>query len=299
MRGALVVLIVLGWPTTARAWNPQGHMMVAALAWEKLEVPVRGKVAALLRANPDYARWVAGVPAGERDRVAFQRAANWADDIREKLDYGDDPQPGHSGAYRDRNKHKDWHYINIPLSIDGTPPRDPPVPNVRTQIAALRRALGSERDVAEQSYALVWLLHLVADVHQPLHTVARFSRAQPQGDRGGTWVALCREPCRDHLHGFWDGVLGNGLDPGQARAQAAVLPAPDPALAAVGDENRWVEEGVQLAKQHVYRAPVGPGAGPYTLDDAYARNARAVAAQRVALAGARLARLINEALRSR
>jgi hypothetical protein len=43
--------------------------------------------------------------------------------------------------------------------------------------------------------------------------------------------------------------------------------------------------------------PVGPGAGPYQLDAAHKKNARAEAQARVALAGARLANLINANLR--
>jgi hypothetical protein len=110
-------------------------------------------------------------------------------------------------------------------------------------------------------------------------------------------VSLCRLPCKDHLHGFWDGVLGNTLDAKEARALATRLAPADPGLVAVTDETRWIDEGVQLARRDVYRAPVGVGGGPYTLDEPYRRRAREIAGQRVALAGARLGRLINDALR--
>jgi hypothetical protein len=300
MRRWLVVpglsLLAVLVPAAARAWNPQGHMMVAALAYQQLEPAARAKVGSLLRLNPDYPRWVAGVAPADRDRIAFLRAANWADDLREAPGYTDEPQPPRPG-YQDHQKHKDWHYINIPFSLDGTAVRPPATPNVKTQIATLRRELAWAPTDDRRSFALVWLLHLVGDVHQPLHTVARFDREQRQGDRGGTWVMLCRLPCKDHLHGFWDSVLGNSGDPQEARAQALRLPAPEAAPAAITDEQRWVDEGVALAKEHVYRAPVGAGEGPYTLDEAYQRNARQVAAARVALAGARLATLINGALR--
>jgi hypothetical protein len=43
--------------------------------------------------------------------------------------------------------------------------------------------------------------------------------------------------------------------------------------------------------------PIGVGAGPFTVDAEYRKNARAVAAERVALAGARLANMLNSALK--
>ena len=149
-----------------------------------------------------------------------------------------------------------------------------------------------------KSFALCWLLHLVGDVHQPLHTAARFSRDLPDGDRGGNSVLLpARNGDKDTLHLYWDRPLGDSEDPRTALALAAALPPPVPALARIDDEATWIDEGFALARSAVYVPPVGPGAGPYTLDGAYAERARAVASLRVALAGARLARLLDRALR--
>jgi hypothetical protein len=107
MRRLLVVALVL-WAGQARAWNPHGHRVVAAVAHARLQPRVQQRVAALLASRPEYRQWAAGVPPAERDRAAFLRAANWADDIRELP------------AYSEAQKHKDWHYINVPFSIDGT-----------------------------------------------------------------------------------------------------------------------------------------------------------------------------------
>ncbi|CAE6770294.1 S1/P1 nuclease [Nitrospira defluvii] len=64
----------------------------------------------------------------------------------------------------------------------------------------------------------------------------------------------------------------------------------------MSDESIWIEESFQAAQATVYASPVGVGPGPFTLDEAYKTKARAVAAQRVALAGMRLAHLLNDAL---
>jgi len=285
MRRFLIAVLLVGWAAEARAWNPNGHRVVAAAAYPKLQPQVRQKVAALLALNPEHRRWVEGVPPGERELAAFMRASNWADDIRDL--------PG----FPESQKHKDWHYINVPFSTDGTPTRPPAVPNVQTQIAALRKQLANRKaSDADRSFALIWLLHLVGDVHMPLHCTARFDRQLPQGDRGGT-LLLISSDARDNLHLFWDRALGESPLLAHARATALALPAPDPALAAITDESAWVSEGFQAAKRWVYKPPVGPGTGPFKLDARYGHDAQVQSAQRIALAGARLARLLNDALR--
>jgi hypothetical protein len=278
------VAVVLALAAPARAWNPHGHRVIAALAYPRLRPDVKRRVDALLALHPDHPRWVEGVPPGERALAAFMRASNWADDLRER--------PGPAA-----DKHPDWHYVNVPFSADGTPTRPPAAPNVQTQIGELRRRL-ADRSAPDQerSRALVWLLHLVGDVHMPLHCVARFDRLLPQGDRGGTLIRLSFNP-RDHLHGFWDRALGDATGLAAARAEAARLPAAPAALVAVADEAVWVDEGFEAAKRWVYRPPVEAGPGPFVLDVRYARDARALSAQRIALAGARLARLLDAALR--
>ena len=61
----------------------------------------------------------------------------------------------------------------------------------------------AEADDDVKSYDMVWLLHLVGDVHQPLHATSRFSAASPQGDCIGSHAprplslgALGRAPWR-------------------------------------------------------------------------------------------------------
>jgi hypothetical protein len=293
----LAVVVLLSFARPARAWNPHGHRVVAAIAHDRLDPPVRRKVEALLALNPEHGRWVAGVAPADRGRAAFLRASNWADDIREAPGYHDEVPAGVHVGYQDRQTHKDWHYTNRPFSLDGTPTRPPAVPNVQTQIAQLRQQLAAPRNPDEmKSYALVWLIHLVADVHMPLHCTARFDRQLPRGDRGGTLILLSSDP-KDHLHAYWDRALGESGDLGKARSDARELPAAPADLAAVTDESRWVSEGFDLAKKWVYRGPVKAGPGPFVLDQAYARDARAVSAQRMALAGVRLARLLNDALK--
>jgi hypothetical protein len=280
-------------------------MLVAAVAYEQLDPAVRQRVAALLRLNPNYPQWVQGVSASERTRTAFLRAATWADAIKGAPGYTNDniQQSGADAArnigYADHLQHRYWHYVDLPFSTDGAPLVPPEEPNAATQITRLRDALppASGLPAGTRSYDLVWLLHLVGDVHQPLHATARFTEGQPEGDRGGNEVAICVTSCRENLHSFWDGVLGKGESPSAVISAAAALPPADAQDAAVVDVQQWIEESFRLAQTAAYGPPVGPGAGPYTLDDAYRLQARDMAERRVALAGARLANLLNAALR--
>lgn len=305
---ALALLAIAIASSPAQAWNDFGHMEVAAAAWSKLKPPARARAIALLKLNPKYDSWIAGVPAGQRDRIAFVRAATWADAIKRDSAYqsdgsdnGDRPPPGPDASrnigYADHLRHKYWHFIDQPFSPDGTALQNPDTPNVSTQIPALRAKLsepGASDDV--KSYDLAWLLHLVGDVHQPLHATARFIHSQPQGDAGGNKVGIHCGCSAQELHAFWDGVLGSSENPQAAINAARQLPKASAQLASISDDKAWAAESFKLAKASVYKSPVGVGDGPFTLSSAYKAKALSIAKARVALAGARLARMLNTAL---
>lgn len=216
-----ISIVFLG--LNAYAWNDFGHMTVAAIAYQHLTPNVRVKVGALLKLNPNYQQWIVGVPSADQTRVAFIKGATWPDLIKRAPGYiwdGDDnghrpswPDAARNIGYADKLQHRYWHFIDRPFSPDGTPLMAPIVPNAQTTIALLRATLQSltaSDDV--KSYDLVWLLHLVGDVHQPLHATSRFDQAQPDGNRGGNLVALCAKPCKDELHAFWTTPSAPALD---------------------------------------------------------------------------------------
>ena len=299
---------------TALAWNGFGHMEVAAIAWEALSPAARTQVIALLKLNPEYGIWVQGVAPSDQDKVAFMIASKWADAIKGDPQYRNDgaengnrpppgPQASQNIGYADMLRHRYWHFIDLPFSTDGTKLIEPVEPNAQTQIAMFRAALarnsGASDDV--RSYDLVWLIHLVGDVHQPLHTTSRFTHDHPEGDAGGNLVPIHCPGCSADrvLHAFWDDVLGSTkASPQEAAKAAAQLPRADARLAEITDENVWIGESLEVAKVYVYASPpIGTGTEPSTLTDEYKGKALAVAKQRVALAGARLANLIEAALK--
>jgi hypothetical protein len=287
----------------AFAWNAAGHMMVAAVAYEQLTPAARARANRLLQLNPAYKEWSAGRRGPLRDELIFMQASTWADDIKGKPGYLNDgerangPDASRNGGYADRLQHRYWHSVSTPFSAD---PRlalpEAPTPNVLTQIAAFRKSISSDASDEVKSYDLVWLIHLVGDAHEPLRVATRVSRAFPQGDDGGAQVALCKKPCRNDLHAYWENLFGPAKKPEAALEAAHTLPKAFAKLSQIDDENAWVEDGQKLAQKVAYAPPVGSGAGPYTLDEDYHSAALSVARQQLALAGTRLARLLNAQL---
>jgi hypothetical protein len=292
---------------TALAWNSIGHMSVAYVAYQKLSPAERARVAALLQLNPYYKQWLSYLPAGtsdaDRDMYVFMMAATWPDEIKAMGSHyvGTDTPPRAEAAalnngYNDNGAHKYWHFVNTPL--DGNTASAAPLssPTATQKIAVFRAALASKIPDAIKSYDLVWLIHLVGDLHQPLHCATRVSTANPKGDEGGNLVVV-NGPAKE-LHAFWDIALGEGgtKDYMIAVKAGSALPAPDPVLAGDDKEDDWVAESYALARSSVYVDPVGSGLGPFTLTPAYTANAQQIAKQRVALAGVRLANLLKEAL---
>ena len=256
--------------------------------------------------NPNYNDWIAGVSAQNQDETAFLLAATWPDAIKSMVGFvndGEHPKDpataGRNIGYQDTLQHRYWHFYDTPFSPDGTATNPPSEPNAKTQIGLFRDTVASSStDDGIRSYDLVWLIHLVGDVHQPLHATTRFDKDQPDGDEGGNDVKLCSSPCRDELHGFWDDLPGTSKSPAAAKSKAIKIAAPDASKAQISDEAVWISEGFRIAQESVYQnPPIGIGAGPFTVTAPYRSAANKIAIERLGLAGVRLANLLNEALK--
>lgn len=322
-----VLLITAGAASQSRAWNDRGHMTVAYIAYQRLTPQTKARVKALLELNPFHDRWAAAVPAGvsaeDKDMIIFMLAATWADEIKGEPGFVDDgshggnrpdgnPNANQNTGFDDKQKHKYRHFIDKPFSTpDGLPLPSIPSPNVQDSIALFRGVLASSDPDPKKAYDLSWLLHLVGDVHQPLHATTRVTSALPDGDDGGLEVNLSCANCPTKLHFFWDDLLGvttklqappdeKGLpDPPSIRAiiQAAKrLPPADATAAAVSSEAEWVRESFEAAQSSVYPGLVPAAGGHFSLTPSYRTAAKKLAKKRIALAGARLANLLNNEL---
>jgi len=291
-------------------------MMVAYIAYQELTPHTKARANALVRKNPNYKTWLKWIPPGvskaESNEMLFMIAATWPDQIKGDASYKNDgdhggnrpegsPDPSGNHGYSDKLRHKYWHFVDTPFSVDGTTLPPTPTPNAGERIALFRSVLASTKGDALKSYDLVWLLHLVGDVHQPLHCATRVSAAAPAGDDGGNGVALSCPECAPKLHTFWDDLPGmaltipDGIQPAIEAAKA--LQKADPANAAKSDEKEWIAESFQAAQDTVYQPPIGAGSGPFSVTQAYNDAATKLALDRVALAGARLGKLLNGELK--
>jgi hypothetical protein len=313
LRVLVGVLLGVALSGQALAWNDRGHMTVAYIAYKQLTPTTRDRVNALLKLNPKYSDWSATVDkeapsasAEDKNLMIFMIAATWADGIKRDPTYTQDgsqggnrpagsPDPGRNTGYDDLLMHKYWHFIDTPFTTDGTPLPPVPTPNAQERIALFRTVLASTGADTLKSYDLTWLLHLVGDVHQPLHASTRVSSLDPKGDSGGNLAKLSCTHCE--LHAFWDDLLGTNNNLNTVVKAARKLPTADATLAERSDEKDWIAESFMEAQQTVYKAPIAAGNGPFTLTTQYQRNAGKLAKQRVELAGGRLANLLNTELK--
>jgi S1/P1 Nuclease len=313
LAAALALALAAGLSGQAFGWNDRGHMSVAYIAYKQLTPTTRDRANALLQLNPKYSDWAATVDkevptasVDDKNLMIFMIAATWADQIKRDATYTRDgsqngnrpdgsPDPGKNTGYDDLLMHKYWHFIDTPFTKDGTALPAIPTPNAQERIALFRTVLASTSADGLKSYDLTWLLHLVGDVHQPLHASTRVSSTDPDGDAGGNSVKLDCSKCE--LHAFWDDLLGTQNNLKTVTKAARKLPKANAALAAKSDEKDWIAESFTESQQTVYAAPIAAGDGPFTLTAQYKKNAGKLAKQRVALAGARLANLLNTELK--
>jgi S1/P1 Nuclease len=279
---ALLALVAACAAPHARAWGPQGHRTVGAIADRLLTPQAHAVVAQLLQGDLDKL----GNPSG---RTTLESVSVWADEIK-----------GTAAS------HPRWHYDNMPVC--GSAPQARYCPDSQCNSAQLERLINVLADPhaapRARNEALKWVVHLVGDIHQPLH-------AADNADRGGNDVQVAlagvRTRGRESLHRAWDSELVRlALDTrNRQRPPVDIDTLALEARRLVGDAGQgtpesWALESNNLARNVAYRFPgfacnrVPPGI--VVLDAAYQRQAEGIVRERLLLAGARLANLINSIL---
>ncbi len=218
----LIATQVFG-PTPSYGWNASGHMLVALIAYEQLDNATRDKIVETIKKHPrfndDFLEHmplkIQQASEATQDKWIFVHAATWPDIAR-----GISPR-----SERDKYHHSTWHYINLPyyltpddqealqddLPINVTLDWEPGMPDDKlnvVQAIQMCETMLSDRLTSPSDRAVYycWLLHLIGDLHQPLHSTALFSRNRfPKGDLGGNAIPLTDE---SSLHKFWDSAAG-------------------------------------------------------------------------------------------
>lgn len=286
----LLAFALAGLPWCAQAWGPVGHRAVGAIADALLDPQAKAAVAELLRSDRDRE----GRPSGRKSLASI---ADWADQIR--------------GGPQDRPR---WHFDNRPLCGGG---RDTQswCPQGACATAEIGRMLAILRDrsrpPAERETALKWIVHLAADIHQPLHEVDYAAGGNRIRVRlRGRHFRSARHGKHDRLslHAFWDSrVVALALHPEGTWIPRASLQrlirsarAEDPQQVEE-PPSAWGPESFALARTVALDLPgiscdAPPPRRTVTLSRAYVLRSEQVAAAQLALAGARLAYQLNGAL---
>jgi S1/P1 Nuclease len=287
MACALISCIV----APAYGWGDEGHEVVGLIADHYLGPAVRTKVNAIL--------------AGDTTRLTpnthIDQEATWTDKFR-------DSDRGTTRLHYKQTR--DWHFVDLELdapdlqaACHGRPvlPKDTPaslgpgddciVDKIDEFTAELESPVTGD---PERRLALLFLLHFVGDVHQPLH-------AADDHDRGGNLkIATATGISRDTLHHDWDTefVARLGSDaPAIAGQLIADMTEAQRAQWAAGSAADWARESFEVAKHHCYGLlPAADGPNHYTLSAAYVADATTVTREQLSKAGVRLAWVLNRAL---
>jgi hypothetical protein len=266
LSAAAIVLSLLT-PSTVVGWGHEGHEIVASLAQTRLTENTRNGIRSLI---------------GDASLASI---ASWADEVRPE-----------------RDETYNWHFVDIPKNASGfSDERDCFLPNSRHKGAAtdhhncvvdridiFKKVLSdSKAPPDDRIEALKFLVHFVGDVHQPFHAIGEAA--------GGNGIAVSEfgsTECGRHscnLHGAWDSGLiqhtGMGRDEYVAHLEKLIS---DEHLTASGSPEDWANESHGYAQS----AWLAYGA---QIDEVYYQKEIKVADRRLALAGLRLAAILNEA----
>lgn len=253
---ALLLIAIL--PSIANAWGPAGHRMVATLSESQLDAKARVKIQHLLN--------ILGASS-------LTDIANWADELR--------ADPSQRELSRGTAR---LHYVNFSDSGCHYEPAKICV-NEACVVGAIKRyeTVLSDRHATDvmRAGALRFLVHFVADAHQPLHAGYR-------SDRGGNNYQVQFNGKGSNLHAIWDSqVLASRRLRWNDYARRLERPK-------VSDDDQdpvdWAEQSCRITRDDGIYPP------GHKIDKAYLDHMRPLAERQIRLAAKRLADLLNRAL---
>ncbi len=242
-------------PAAAR-WGELGHRVIARTAELQLSGDARRAARRLLSGQ------------------SLAQVSTWADQVREQR-----PATG------------PWHYVNIPIGESRYRPEFCPKAGCVIGTLEAHQKILADRSAsrADRAEALRWVVHLVGDMHAPLH-------AGDRGDRGGNDLRVELNGRQTNLHSAWD----SGLLAVMQRSEEDLVKTLVHRIERRGDLQQiragtiaeWAMESHDRARDVVY----GLLAPTLTLDGAYQIAAVPVIEDQLLRASVRLAWLIEQAL---
>lgn len=314
MKKIYLVIVVCSVGLNAYGFGDQGHNAIWAVARSLLDENVRAKVDQLSDPTevPKTAVWL------DKARSAYKKHQGPLADDEEAMDFST------------RFPHHDlWHFVNLPLGAASydEDTRFQPKDDVVHAIDLCIRTLEGKHTGLSKRLALICLVHLVGDIHQPLHCgTGYFDVSAPEHpvlirdaetafshqhteDRGGNQL-FYGPGSFDELHAYWDGELVKAAagDTGSVATLTSVLKSelPNVNASSTGDLHEWAK---QWATESVHLADAGYkniSFGQCTLSnqgtisrieirlpDGYKETQTEVVKEQLAKAAQRLADLLN------
>ena len=293
--------------------------MSAAVALEFIEPDTAAELMNILRAHPRYQQDFINQIPGFIDRDNQEQVTQW---LLGQAAFWPDIARGLPYEERARYHRSSWHYTDGAWIRDSAPLQG----NVYLAIDAFadvagidRREVNSEEKVSNvvtgidynaavlsnasapppaRAIALCWVLHLIGDIHQPLHTGSLYTASLFEtGDRGGNAIRIDGS----NLHARWDGALTeSGVSRELPILISRVTGFSRPTIQGVeSDWTAWMNESRSILQTSVYDADLreaildaernNTGLPSQTLNDVYVALMKNISRQRLALAGLRLA----------
>ncbi|AYU80951.1 p1/s1 nuclease [Leishmania donovani] len=271
--------------TEALGWGCVGHMLLAEIAHRQLDDKNKEKIDAMAEV---FAQ--SGPFPSSPDMV---QAACWADDVKRWRQYAMATWHFFAAPYNPEN-------INITDAIDT-------VNAVTVSLDMISALKNTKAPLYMLNFAWANLVHIFGDLHQPLHTISRYSSEYPHGDNGGNLIQVMVGRKSLRLHALWDNIC-TGAPP---RYQRPLSYTDLFALAATADrllETYKFPEALRTLvdvmaiheESHMFAVNTSyPGVTPgATLSEAYLARCKRVAEARLTLGGYRLGYLLNTLLSS-
>ncbi len=249
----LIALFILGTSfTTSEEWGQTGHRATGKIAENHLSKRAKRAIENLL----------------DGQSLAF--VSTYADDIKS------------DNAFR---KYYTWHFINFPLDSNYKDSKKNPAGDLYTGIQTCIRKL-QDKDVSkkDKAFYLKMLVHLVGDLHQPMHI-------GQEEDRGGNRIQVQWFNQKTNLHSVWDTKMIEGFNMSylELAANATKLSKRQEAAIAQGTVLDWIEETHVLTKK-IYASVEKNDKLSYRYSYDYLETART----QIQKGGIRLAALLNQ-----
>jgi S1/P1 Nuclease len=254
----------------ALAWNALGHQIIAQIAYDNMTNKAK-------RLSNSYNQALDVVYAPQ----TFVSAAPWLDALYYK-----------QGVPWFRR----LHFVNWKFSKEGAKFANcEPMNAIWAIEQALEVISNTQSSPFDKGLALRIVIHVVGDIHQPLHATSLVSASHPKGDQGGNLFPLKKTAIAKNLHTYWDNGGGFLKKKGEKKLSliknmAHALEKEWPCHWKREERNLklWAKQSHQLGIRVAYQ--IKPNTKP---SKAYQLRAQKVVKKQLAIAGCRLAAVLN------